>query len=89
MRSTTLFNAVFIRPEQVVRFLLCIGQILDCVYNGIELTQSHRAEKVISDSYDKCLPGFTCGPIQKHDVCAQTTDLIDPGYSLMVVNSKA
>ena len=24
MGSTTLFNAVFIRPEQVVRFLLCI-----------------------------------------------------------------
>ena len=23
MGSTTLFNAVFIRPEQVVRFLLC------------------------------------------------------------------
>ena len=26
--STTLFNAVFIRPEQVVRFLLCITQLL-------------------------------------------------------------
>ena len=24
MGNTTLFNAVFIRPEQVVRFLLCI-----------------------------------------------------------------
>ena len=26
MGSKTLFNAVFIRPEQVVRFLLCSGE---------------------------------------------------------------
>ena len=28
MGSTTLFNAVFIRPEQVVRFLLCISYFI-------------------------------------------------------------
>ena len=29
-------------------------QILDCFFNGIEFTQSHRPKDVIADSYDKC-----------------------------------
>lgn len=36
---------------------LRIGEILDCHCNGIEITQSHRAED-IADSYDNCEPGF-------------------------------
>ena len=42
MGSTTLFNAVFIRPEQVVRFLLCISTLF--------MTSDVRV--VISDFYD-------------------------------------
>ena len=30
---------------------------LDCFFNGIEFTQSHRPEEVISDTYDKCEAG--------------------------------
>ena len=33
--STTLFNAVFIRPEQVVRFLLCMSIVLCYVFDKI------------------------------------------------------
>ena len=41
-----------------------MGQILDCfAFNGIEFTQSHWPEEVISDSYDIsydiCEPGVT------------------------------
>ena len=36
----------------------CMGEILNCICNGIEFTQSHRPEEVIRDSYDKCEAGF-------------------------------
>ena len=38
MGSKTLFNAVFIRPEQVVRFLLCMSM-------GISLFGKHTCKK--------------------------------------------
>ena len=41
MGSTTLFQAVFINPEQVVRFLLCTRLI----YSQLKLVMSIKATK--------------------------------------------
>ena len=35
-----------------------MGQTLDCFGKGIEITQLHRPEEAIPDSYDKCEPGL-------------------------------
>ena len=41
MGSTNLFNAVFIRPEQVVRFLLCTQQKMNNLFRVDENSIEH------------------------------------------------
>ena len=39
-----------------------MGQTFDCLWKGIEFTQSHRPEEAIPDSYDKFEPRLSLVP---------------------------
>ena len=58
MGSTTLFNAVFIRPEQVVRFLLCnLGNcacVLASINNVKKFCANRNLRKSVSTTFVGC-----------------------------------
>ena len=69
MGSTTLFSAVFIRPEQVVRFLLCNGYSF-CIFFQ-------------NDKISVFNPCFTDNFFKLHNICRRY--VITPNVSLNLV----
>ena len=52
-------SATYFKDLKITRHFPRV-QAIDCLYKGIEFTQSHRPEEAIADSYDKCEPGLSC-----------------------------